>query len=370
MNIYFDPYDIWSIPKIGQIKQLWSRGNRSVAMVLFPIGFMEYFAPILLRKALRIRGNRFAHVEYMLAFAHDFFDQSLITRLQQLRIDNTAWGLPFGWFSKNGSYGENTPYVTNTPYVMEALLTLAEKPNLYDQAMDMFHATWRFLEALKVMQESEEGIALSYAPMKEPRIVINANSYAALAYALHARHGRPEIRITAAKRAERLLHWVVTQQQEDGSWFYYADREPGNFIDCFHSCFVVKNLVKVGRLIPELAEFGRPAITRGWDYIQSDLYDEQQGLCRRFAKRAQHDPFRWDLYDQAEFLGLLVDFGELEWAEQFAQRVESRFRKGMHWYCRIDIFGRRWGRDFIRWGIAPFLYHRARLEKALRKEAI
>ena len=370
MNTSFDPYDIWSIPKIGRVKQLWSRGNLSVAMVLFPIGFMEYLTPLLLRKAFRIKGNRFSHVEVMLAFAHDCFDQDLIKILRQLRIDNAAWGLPFGWFSKNGSYGENTPYVTITPYVMEALLALAKKPVFYAQAMEMFHDTWGFLEALKVMQESEDGIALSYAPVDEPRIVINANSYAALAYALHACHGRPEIRVTAANRAERLLRWVVTQQQEDGSWYYYADREHGNFIDCFHSCFVVKNLFKVGHLLPELADIGRPAITHGWDYIQSDLFDKHQGLCRRFARRAQRDPFRWDLYDQAEFLGLLVDFGELEWAERFAQHVELRFRKGTHWYCRIDILGRRWGRDFIRWGIAPFLYHRARLEKALRRGSI
>ncbi len=80
--------------------------------------------------------------------------------------------------------------------------------------------------------------------------------------------------------------------------------------------------------------------------------------------RAQRDPFKLDLYDQAEYLGLLVDFDLLDEAVEFSARVEMRFRKGEHWYCRIDIFGRRWGKDFLRWGIVPFWYHRARLKKS------
>jgi len=270
--------------------------------------------------------------------------------------------------SKNGLYGPEVPFVTHTPYVMEALLEIAGQPDLHDEAMALFHGTWAFLESLKVMYKGTDDLALSYAPVEEPRIVVNANAYAAFAYALHAVHGREAVGERARDKARRLVNWVVRQQEQDGSWFYYADREPGNFIDCFHSCFVVKNLLKVKRLLPDLADVVDSAATRGWDYIASNLFDERAGLCRRFAVRAQRDPFRWDLYDQAEYLGLLVDFGELEQAEAFARRVEARFRKGKHWYCRIDFLGRRWGRDFLRWGIVPFWYHRARLRRALERD--
>jgi hypothetical protein len=214
------------------------------------------------------------------------------------------------------------------------------------------------------MHEDPDNLALSYAPVDEPRVVVNANAYAAFAYGLHAVHGRDEVRPVALEKAIRLARWVIWQQQTDGAWVYYADQEPGNFIDCFHSCFVVKNLLKVKWLIPEVSEVVMPTVEQGWAYIRSKLYDPEHGLCRRFAKRAQRDPFRWDLYDQAEYLGLLVDFGLLEEAREFRQRVEFRFRKGKHWYCRIDIFGRRWGKDFLRWGIVPFWYHKARLVHA------
>lgn len=80
-----------------------------------------------------------------------------------------------------------------------------------------------------------------------------------------------------------MKRWVVRQQQADGSWFYYADQEPGNFIDCFHSCFVVKNLLKVKRLVPEVDEIAMSAIERERAYIRDELYD---GKCGDFDRRA------------------------------------------------------------------------------------
>ena len=62
-------------------------------------------------------------------------------------------------------------------------------------------------------------------------------------------------------------------------------------------------------LVPELAERVDPAVQSGWSFLQNKLYDEKPGLCRRFIQKSVKDPFRWDLYDQAEYIGLLVDFG-------------------------------------------------------------
>jgi hypothetical protein len=132
------------------------------------------------------------------------------------------------------------------------------------------------------------------------------------------------------------VRWVIWHQQTDGAWVYYADQEPVNFIDCFHSCFVVKNLIKTRKPIPEIVDEITPSVNRG-EFIRSRLYNERHGLCRRFITSDIRDPFRWDLYDQAEYLGLLVDFGLLEKAREFRQRVEFRFRKGKHWYCAVSI---------------------------------
>jgi hypothetical protein len=164
------------------------------------------------------------------------------------------------------------------------------------------------------------------------------------------------------KKVKKLVCWINAQQQEDGSWNYYADNDAGNFIDCFHSCFVVKNLYEVQTLIPELIPLTNDVICKGWKFIQHSLYDTERGLCRRFIKKHINDPYNWDLYDQAEYLGLLVKFGEIEHALQFEESVIKYFSNGNDWYCRIDIFKRRWGKNFQRWGIAPFKLAQSRLQ--------
>jgi len=366
VKLFFDPYDIWATKQLGQLKQGWRTGSVVSKLVLPVVGVLEALFPVLFRRLVGVNKNHYPHVEAMLANTSEGQnDGKLLPYFEDTRVKSSGWGLPFEWYSKNGVYGANTPYVTNTPYIMEALLRLAKQPNLYNEAMEMFYGTWGFLETLKVMYEDDESLALSYAPIDEPRMVVNANAYAAFAYALHAVHGKEENREVAKAKVKRIVRWVIAQQEKNGAWFYYADNDPGNFIDCFHSCFVVKNLLKVSKLLPELSGLIQPVTDKGWAYIRNELYDNDSGMCRRFAVRAQRDPFKLDLYDQAEYLGLLVDYGLLDEASDFAERVEKKFRKGEHWYCRIDMFGRRWGKDFLRWGIVPFWYQRRKLVLAI-----
>lgn len=370
-NRFLDPYDVWCTPFVIRVRQRFYEGRLSGKLGAAVIALADWLCPYALR-------NFFSACPrpYPILSAYFYLqaaDEGRLTDCHRALTDlksqavglpeMAAWGLGFPWMSKNGLYGPETPFVTHTPYVMEVLLRLAENEACRNEAMKLFHSTWSFLESLKVMAEEGDKLALSYAPVDEPRIVVNANSYAAFAYALHAVHGRDEVRSVAQEKALCLARWVVEQQEPNGRWWYFADKEPGNFVDGFHSCIVVKNLLKLKRLLLEASDIVNEAVERGWHYIRTELYDPEAGLCRRFAVRAHWDPYRWDLYDQAEYLGLLIDFGLFEEARSFAERVESKFRRGKHWYCRIDVFGRRWGRDFLRWGIAPFWYQRARLAR-------
>lgn len=373
----FDPYDLWSTPLAVNIRRLYYEGKLLGKLYAVLLSIADWLAPSLLRNYLRMEPK-----PYAILTAHECLRSKIVCDkmffsgyLEELRcvavdpsdIDHLAWGLGFPWMSKNGLYGPEIPFITHTPYAMEALLEISTglKAHEHAVAMNMFHGTWFFLKTLKVMHEDKNCIAFSYAPIVEPHIIINANSYAALAYALHAIHGKDDIRQFARSLAIRVLRWVVSQQNPDGSWFYTADRGPWDMIDGFHSCFVVKNLLKVRQLLPETTHLVDDAISHGWLFIRNSIFDSHEGLCRRYVIRPRRDPFKWELYDQAEYLGLLVDFGLLEEAQVFARVVEQRFRKGEYWYCRIDFLGRRWGRDFMRWGIAPFQYHKARLLQAL-----
>ena len=377
--ISFDPYDVWATPLGVAMRRRYYDGRLTGKWGAVGLSLLDWLLPGTARRIVSAKP-----LSYPISVAHAVLRQKMENRptespkklLQHLgamaihRDGTTSWGLGFPWMSKNGLYGSDIPFVTHTPYVREALLILDELPDLHNEAMTMFHGTWGFLQSLHVMDVGPDDLALSYAPVDEPRMVVNANAYAAFAYTLHAVHGQGKVRDEARLKAKKLAQWVVRQQQADGSWWYYADREPGNLIDCFHSCFVVKNLLKVSKLLPELSDRIQPVTDKGWAYIRSELYDLDTGLCHCFSVRAQRDPFKLDLYDQAEYLGLLVDFELLKEASEFATRVEKKFCKGEHWYCRIDILGRRWGKDFLRWGIVPFGYHRARMNVKLRAKKV
>jgi len=282
----------------------------------------------------------------------------------------SSWGLGFPWMSKNGLYDEDMPFVTHTPYALEALIRIyreCENRDVKERALAYFSASRQFLDGLKCMYEDENAMALSYAPIDEPRIVVNANSYACFSYALHAAYS-DSYKEEANLRCEKLLNWVLAQQEENGSWYYYADKEAGNFIDGFHSCFVLKNLLKTLDLRPELISRIEPAVARGMAYLRREFVDSKSGLLRRFTCRDIKDPFVWDLYDQAEYVGLLVQLGELDEAGLFLSLIQKHFYRNGHWYCRKDFFGRRWGKDFLRWGIMPLFHQQHEYAKAVQKK--
>ena len=80
------------------------------------------------------------------------------------------------------------------------------------------------------------------------------------------------------KIAERNLNFVLKSQQENGSWKYSIDGER-DFIDHFHTCFVLKSLVKIEKLTGHGG--CTKAIQRGTEYYLSNLFDEG-GLPKPF----------------------------------------------------------------------------------------
>src|SRR5260370_33603815 len=73
------------------------------------------------------------------------------------------------------------------------------------------------------------------------------------------------------KVAERNLNFVIEAQNEDGSWYYAKDGKR-NFIDHFHTCFVLKARVKIKALTGHSA--CTEAIDRGIEYDGRNLFDE------------------------------------------------------------------------------------------------
>ncbi|MDY7036581.1 MAG: hypothetical protein SV375_10540 [Thermodesulfobacteriota bacterium] len=380
---YFDPYDLWSTPLGINIRRTYYHRKAGGIISAIGLGFFDWLLPEMVRKIIRTtaRLHPITFAQFILietlrkneSIEDPLLVKSILELLRYLSVDPNgknnkwAWGLRFSWMSKNGFYGPDTPFVTHTPYVMEALIALNKHSKNSIASMEMFYGTYVFLESLLIMHRKKGELAMSYSPRNEPRIVINANAYACFAYSMHACYGKKEIRDLAAEKAKAIARWIVKKQYADGSWAYFADDMPGNFIDCFHSCFVIKNLIKAANLLPELEEIIHVSIEGGWHFIQDNMYDKSHKLCRRFIVRDIKDPFKWDLYDQAEYLGLLIDFGLIKEAHFFREYVKAKFSRRKNWWCKIDIFNRPWGYNFLRWGIVPFWYHSSRLDAVSNK---
>ncbi|MGB8986481.1 MAG: hypothetical protein WCC37_07760, partial [Candidatus Sulfotelmatobacter sp.] len=100
--------------------------------------------------------------------------------------------------------------------------------------------------------------------------------------------------------AKRNLNFVLSSQNENGSWFYAMDGVR-DFIDHFHTCFVLKALAKIDILTG--SNQNSNAIERGVSYYVKNLVDVN-GLPVPFSKRPRFTVYKREAYDYAECINL------------------------------------------------------------------
>ena len=126
---------------------------------------------------------------------------------------------------------------------------------------------------------------------------MNASAYRAfLLTAASLRFRRKDYR----EAADRNLNFVLDCQQPDGSWPYAVDGAR-DFVDHFHTCFVLKALAKIERQTDDPR--CTAAISAGVDYYVRNLFDED-GLPRPFSKAPRLTVYERELYDYAECFNL------------------------------------------------------------------
>ncbi len=169
--IFFDPYDIWATPLGIAVRRRYYDGRFTGKLGAAGLSLLDWLLPGIARRIVSAK-----LLSYPIAVAHAVLlrkvanhpaesPKEILQHLDAMSIQRdgaTAWGLGFPWMSKNGLYGSDIPFVTHTPYVMEALLVLAELPDLPDEAMTLFHGTWGFLLCTAVGHP----VFLVYAPRR------------------------------------------------------------------------------------------------------------------------------------------------------------------------------------------------------------
>lgn len=263
-----------------------------------------------------------------------------------------GWGLGFGQTIQAGLvYPADLPLATMTPYVLEAFIRYQDLTG--DRRFQTVIARiYRFFrDDVVVMEETADSLATSYSPLRD-RIVTNAVSYHLLALALLLPHLDEAERSLARVRIRKLYNWLVCTQRADGSWLYSPEGPP--FIDCFHSCIVLRNLVKADRLagLPGCPD----AVQRGYDYVKNGFRRRPGEPFQRFTLQNKPSLVRYDLYDNAEMLALAGLLDDRSLVQDLAATIPRTFvRRGVV-YSQVDRFGLRHNAGMLRWAVLPWIH--------------
>jgi hypothetical protein len=308
-----DHYDFWASPIGGKAKALYYEHRWGVIAVA-PFVLLDSFFPA--SRALFWGKTRFpiADAHYAMGFFNlhratgdaSYLERgrAFLAALDRTRCpgwERYCWGYPFNWVNIGHTVTtEQTPLGTTTPYAYEAFLegyALDGDERKRDIARSIAEFTLRDLHDNPL---PSRGAAGSYTPLpKDDSHVVNASAYRAfLLTDAGKRFSRQEYLDTARRNAD----FVLASQNVDGSWCYSGDGKE-NFVDNFHTCFVLKNLIKAEKHDPR-PEYAR-AIERGFAFYQERLLDADM-LPVPFAVKPRMTLHSRELYDYAECLNLCL----------------------------------------------------------------
>jgi len=335
----YDHQSYYASPLTGKAKALYYSKPLLGIIAVSPMVFSEAFLPSARQLFWKKQRLPIADAHYAMGFAYlhqitgerQYYERAVhfLDVLEQTRCPNYqyhGWGYPFDWQTRNGILPMGTPLITTTPYVYEAFSHVysIDKNDKWLKIMRSIaeHAVHDY----KDFDVGPEASTCAYTPMPTDQgKVINASAYRACLLTSASCDLSENSYLDIAKRN---INFVLQNQRSNGSWYYAMD-DVRDFVDHFHTCFVLKALAKIEIMTNH--QGCTEAIKKGIDYYVNNLFD-QDGLPKPFAKAPRLTVYRNEMYDYAECLNLAVllknRFPELDKiADKVLQDVLLRWRK-------------------------------------------
>ena len=311
-----------------------------------PLILLEAFVPSARRFFHRPTRFPIADAHYAMGFAFLFQatnDEAHLHKaihfLEELKksrcpgFGEYCWGYPYDWVTRNGTIKSQTPLITSTPYAYEAFLQVAQLLELEDRGQrtedggqppppgygeprrsevrgqrteDLLEQCKQIMESIarhaafdiKDFPASENASSCSYTPFDKGG-VINAAAYRAF---LLTSASQVFSNDDYWRTAERNLNFVLENQNPDGSWFYAIDGVR-DFVDHYHTCFVMKALAKIHALSGHAETL--TALGKGVSYYLKNLFGAD-GLPKPFSRAPRLTVYKRELYDCAECINLCL----------------------------------------------------------------
>jgi hypothetical protein len=307
----WDFQSFYASPIGGRAKALYYRRELLGTAAVAPMIFCEAFLPSARRLFHRPLRFPIADAHYAMGFAFlyeatgdsahlgkavHFLDELTTSRCRDFK--EYCWGYPFDWVWRGGVIKQQTPLITTTPYVYEAFLHMDQIDPHDEWKRTLGSIAQHAANNIKDFKTSETASSCSYTPFDEGGVV-NAAAYRAF---LLTSASQVLSRDDYWRIAERNLNFVLQSQNPDGSWPYAMDGVR-NFVDHFHTCFVMKALAKIHALTGY--EGCDEALARGMEYYLRNLFDKD-GLPKPFSKAPRLTVYKRELYDCAECINLCL----------------------------------------------------------------
>lgn len=307
----FDHQSYYAGPIGRSAKSLYYSHRLAGTLAVAPMVFSEAFLPAC--RGLFGARVRFpiADAQYAMGFAFlagtagDANHQKSVGFLRALErsrcpgYQHYCWGYPFDWVTRSGTIPANTPFITSTPYAYEAFRWVFELDG-DERWLEVTRSIARHaVEDILDIAVSDSSASCGYYPGDRVGGVVNAAAYRAALLAGAARDLSDEQYWMVGVRN---LNFVLNAQRPDGSWPYSVDGGR-DFVDHFHTCFVLKALAKIDERIDDPA--CKRALARGVEYYVTHLFD-MDGLPKPFSKAPRLIVYRRELYDYAECINVCL----------------------------------------------------------------
>jgi len=253
-----------------------------------------------------------------------------------------SWGHPFEW-GQSPRYPKDTPFVCVTCPVSHGLLDFYKISN-NEKALKMClsAAEGLFLEN-GYDTISDEMISLYYSPL-DKKYVYNSNIMAA---SFLYRLNKIQPKRKYIEFADKLINFVVSGQNKDGSWLYADTRgdQRINTIDNRHTSFVLEAFKIISNIRKDNSLTN--VIEKGKQYYLKNLFEGP------IPKWSPGKTYPVDIHDIANAIITLTKLNEIEKAEatlQFA--LDKMFNGKDQFYYKLFSNGRVNKTVFSRWGQA------------------
>lgn len=359
----YDHYDFWS-SKFGIISRGLYYKNRHLG---FPIMGFLYLIDAFLPNSRMLFFKKEISCEALPYFARGYFrlyevmreNAYLVKAIQCLDLlakkgvetkSGIGWGLHFDWPSR-AFIPKNTPCITITSNAVDAFLE-GYKVTKDITYMEIAIKAAEF--AIKDLNRKNLGriVAVSYTPICNT-LAINANSFCVkMLYDVSVLSEDHRY----AAFADRILGYILQQQNADGSWFYRdKSQNTDNFIDNLHTCFVLEHLYSI--FLENSNQRIKVALEKGYSFFVNTFINNDYS-CKHFYKYPNPTGVKVDIRSCAETIYCCALLSPLfPDALNIAKQVAYWTMKNMQDPCGFFYFrSYRVGKNkmpYMRWGQAP-----------------